>query len=184
MAVLAQVRGLDVSCVLGIRRTAVVADETTTGNAGMIESGGRPRARGMTVIAGIAARDMIRKFAGCGNPVMTAGTGPGHIGMIKPGRNPGTGGMAIVAAVATGNMARRLARRNRPVMTACTGPDYGIVIETHQRRPDPLRVTVLAHVQALDMVGRFRCSGHPAALAVTQCALRRRALEDSAHMAQ
>ena len=122
----------------------------------MIKIGRCPRAGGMTVITGTVAGDVIRTFAGCGNSVMTAGTGPGHTGMIKPGRDPGTGAMAVVAGIAAGDMVRCLAGRNRSVVATRAGTGDLVMIETHQWCPDPVRVTVLAHVQGLYMVCRFR----------------------------
>ena len=71
----------------------------------MIEHGRNPGIAGVAVIAGGAARDVIRGLAGGGGAVVTAETGAGcDAGMIKCCRDPGVGGVAIITGSATRDM--------------------------------------------------------------------------------
>ena len=82
VAVLAQVRGLDVRCIFSFCCRAVVATGTVTANTGVIEVGRGPGIRRVAVITGSATGDVGWCLALCRRPVMTACTGAEHVGVV------------------------------------------------------------------------------------------------------
>ena len=71
MAVFTDVTGLDMCQVLARRIHTIVAVDAIPGDVQMIEIGWQPSGRGMAIVAGIAACQMIQVFAGRGNAIMT-----------------------------------------------------------------------------------------------------------------
>lgn len=70
VAVLADVRRLDMRRALARRVIAIVTTGAVVNDAGVVEGCGRPGDSRVTVVAIIAARYVRRMFAGRGNAVM------------------------------------------------------------------------------------------------------------------
>ena len=84
MAVLTEVRGLDMGRVFAGCSTAVVTTGTTAGYVGVVEAGRGPGVGCVAIITGIAAGDVVRGLALCGRAIVTTGTAAKYVGMIDP----------------------------------------------------------------------------------------------------
>ena len=74
MAVLANIRGLNMHRPLTGRISTIVASRAAVRDIDMVEIGGHPGDRGVAVLAAIAARNVQRMFAGRGDAVMAGAT--------------------------------------------------------------------------------------------------------------
>ena len=74
MAVLANIRGLNMHRPLTGRISTIVASRAAVRDIDMVEIGGHPGDRGVAVLAAIAARNVQRMFAGRGDTVMAGAT--------------------------------------------------------------------------------------------------------------
>ena len=103
---------------------AVVAACAIARNIQVVERRRSPGDRGVAVVAGIAAGEVCRVFAGCNYAIMTGATGADDLGMVdaKYGREY-VGVMAILANVAGLNVRKVLANGVHAVMAvnAATG---------------------------------------------------------------
>ena len=150
VAVFAEVTGLDVCRVLAGRIYAIVAVDAISGDIQMIEIGWQPPRRGVAIVTGICARQMIQVFARCGNAIMagTALTDNLHViddvrrregirivavltdnGRLNVGRVFACGGTSVVAATAVVEDIRMIEVRRQPggacvaVVAACAARD-------------------------------------------------------------
>jgi hypothetical protein len=82
MAILTDVSGLYVGRILAGRVRAVVAARAITGDVDMIEVRGDPTGGRVTIVAIVAADDVIGIFASRDYPVMTGAAGADHITVI------------------------------------------------------------------------------------------------------
>ena len=83
VAILTDIRRLDVRCGLACRGNAVVAADTVVGNTHVIEVRRPPRDGGMAVIARIAAGNMCRVLAGGCDAVVARITGTDYLCVIN-----------------------------------------------------------------------------------------------------
>ena len=111
MAILADVRCLDVRRSLTDGICAVVATNTVIHDVDVVEVGGQPRDCRVAVIAVIAARDMRRVFAGRNCAVMTGAAGTNDLGVVDEVRRyPDVRGMAVFAHIGRLDVRQVLAR--------------------------------------------------------------------------
>lgn len=82
VAILAQIRCLDMRAVLAGRRRTIVAGKTTATHRTVIEHGRDPAAGTVTIIAGVATAYMVRRLATGRGPVMATETGTDHRNMV------------------------------------------------------------------------------------------------------
>lgn len=83
VARLAKIGGLDMRRVLPGCGSAIVAAEAVSGDVCVIEVGGHPPSRGVTVVTGVSAGDMRRVFTHRDGTVVTARTGANDLGVIN-----------------------------------------------------------------------------------------------------
>ena len=82
MAVLAHSSGLNMRYIFASCVRAVMAAGAISGNARMIEVGGRPGDRSMTIIAVVATRQMSRVFSGCSDAIVTRAATAEYLRMV------------------------------------------------------------------------------------------------------
>ena len=92
--------------------SAVVAARALAENAAVIEAGGYPSERSVTVLAQVVRADMSRRFAGCLHAVVTTGATAGQRGVIHEGdRGPVRRNVAIRTLAGGDDVVDRLERR-------------------------------------------------------------------------
>jgi len=82
MAILTDIRRLNVGKVFASGVDAVVATETTARDVVVIEEGGNPARGGVAVVAVVTASDVVGVFACRNGPVMTGSAGTQYLQMI------------------------------------------------------------------------------------------------------
>jgi len=166
MAVFTDIAGLQVRRTLAGRFHTVMAACTVSGDIDVVEVGGQPARCRMTIVAGIATRNMCRILSGGCDTVMTGAAGANNLCVInrKDGR-PDVRGMAVFADIAGLQVRRTLAGRFDTVMAACTVSGDIDVIEI-RGQPARCRVTVVASVAARN-VRRVFAGGRDAVMAGT-----------------
>ena len=146
MSVLADIAGLDVCRALARGLDAIVAIDAISRDVHMIEVRGQPAACRMTVVASIAAGDVVRVFPRCCKAVMAAAAGAHYLDVVDGvDRRKRVGVVAIFADIGRRNMCRVLADGIRAVVAARATVDDVRVIEV-RRRPANCRVTVVAGI--------------------------------------
>lgn len=117
MAVLTDVSGGNVRCVLARRFNAVVAADAVASDVDMVEVRRQPAGRRMAVVALIATRDMRRMFSGRGDTVVAGATGSEDLCVInRDDRYESYCGVAIFADVCGRNVGRTTSGRRDSVM--------------------------------------------------------------------
>jgi len=112
VAVLAEIRCLDVLCVLARCVETVMAAGTTAGDARMVEYDRYPRRSRVAVIALVARLRMPWRFAGGDDAVVAVAAAAFGGGVIHVGdRAPGCRGVTVGAYVRCRDMVDRLGRR-------------------------------------------------------------------------
>jgi len=121
VAVFAAITGLDVCRVLAGRIRAVVAVNAISSDVQMIEIGRQPPRRGMAVVTGISAVQMVEIFSARGDAIVagTAGADDLHVIDNVCGREC-TGVVAVFANNGGLDVRRVLARRGCTIVTART----------------------------------------------------------------
>lgn len=159
MAGFAIVSRRDMRPVLASRRRAVMAIDAVARDVHVIEIGRDPRRRRMTVVAGIAARNMIGRLAGRRGSIVAGRACSQYLRMVHSvGRYPQDVVMAILTHVGRGDMRWRFAARIRPVV-ACYAVAEDICVIEISRDPGNRRVTVVAVVTTVDVSRMFPCCG-------------------------
>ena len=98
MAVLANIGGLHVRRVLAGRIGAVMAAGTVAADVDVIKVCGHPAIAGMTIVTGVAARNVGRVFARCDIAVVAGLTGTDDLSVVHHGgRRPKIHAMAVFA---------------------------------------------------------------------------------------
>lgn len=82
VAILANVACLDVRRILARGFDAVMAIDAVAYDIKVVEIRRYPAGCGVTVVAGIATRNMVRRLSGRREAVMTGSTSTGHLGMV------------------------------------------------------------------------------------------------------
>jgi len=133
VAVLADICRLNVRRAFAGRRRSVMAANTISDDVHVIEIRRQPGNRGVTVVAGIAARDVSRVLTDRSDAVMAGATGSqnlcvinGHYGL------PHIRGVAIIANICRLNVCGAFAGRVRAVMAAKAISDDVHVIEVRR----------------------------------------------------
>ena len=137
------------------RLDAVVTTGTVASDVVMIEIGRRKSDRRMTVLASIAAWNMVCALAERNAVVMTTDAAAKHLRVIH--RHHGCevhDRMTVFADVCRRRMINRSADDRRVVVAADAVTDDVVVIEVG-RRPAQRRMAVVAGVAAGDMIGRL-----------------------------
>ena len=83
VARLAKIGGLHMRRILPDCGRAIVAAEAVSGDVCVIEVGGHPPGRGVTIVTGVSAGDMRRVFTHCDRTVVTARAGANDLGVIN-----------------------------------------------------------------------------------------------------
>ena len=151
VAILANVRGLNVLRTLTGCISTVVAGHAAARDVGVVEIRRYPRDGGVAVVAAIAARDVQRVFASRSDAVMTGAATAQNLRMIDGdyGRPDGPT-MAVLADVCCLNMHRSFASCFRTVMAAHAIANDVRVIEV-RRSPGDSSVAIVAVIAARDM---------------------------------
>ncbi len=148
---------------------AVVTAEAIASDIGVIEIRGQPRDGSVAVVAGVAARNMGRRFASSNIAVVAGLTGPNDMGVVHHGRRcPEVHTMAVFAYSGGLYVRDVLARRIGAVMAAGTVSRDGRVVEVRWRPPDG-RVAIVT-VVATGEVGRMLAGGGIAVMTGTAAA--------------
>jgi hypothetical protein len=112
VAILADIVGRNMRCILAGRIGAVVARGAVTSHIGVTELCRRPCISAVAIGALGRSLDVRRVFACCLRTVVAAGAGAQHIGVIDCTHwRPGTRGVAILADIVGRNMRCILAGR-------------------------------------------------------------------------
>lgn len=144
VAVLANIAGQYMIDALANRIGSIVATEAIARNIGMIKICRYPASRRVTVVAGIAARDVPRILARCDRSVMAGSAGSNHLRVINvKGRAPYRGGMAVFATIGRLDVGKALASSGVTVVTIKTTP-YHVGVVEYGRQPARCLVTVIA----------------------------------------
>ena len=152
VAVLAEIRRRQVRRVLACCGHTVVATRTWLHRIGMVEVRWYPARGRVAVVAVIAARDMLRMFAGRYRSVVAGAAGADYLGVVdRDDRRPDRVGVAILTDAGRVDVRRRLAGRRQAIVTARACVDDIRVIEIH-RRPADRRVAVVAAIATLNVL--------------------------------
>lgn len=131
---------------------AVVTTVAGTENLRVIHPQYRyPRGIAMAILADIGGLDVAGMFASGRRAVVTTRTVAADAAVIEIGRHPAVGGVAQITGIVTRHMVGRLAGSGGTVVAAKARTDDGIVIDTQDRYPGRIAVTVLTYVTGLDM---------------------------------
>jgi len=155
VAILADIRSLNVCSIFAGCNSAVMAADTVAKNVHVIEICRRPRNCCVTVVAGVAAGNVGRVFPGCGDAVVATNAIAKNAGVIEDGGSPRDRVVAIVALVAGGDMGWRFPRRLDAVMAGNATTGYGGVIHKCDRAPACRDMTVRTFSCCHYMVGGF-----------------------------
>lgn len=152
VAVLANIRRLDVRQVLANCIGAVVAADTVSGDVDVVEVGGQPADRAVAVVAGIAARYMCQILAGGDHAVMAGTASADDLGVIN-GRhgNKRNRCMTIFTDVRGLDMCLALASCSRAVMTRTAGTQNLCVIDGNSGSEYGRAVAVFADICCLNV---------------------------------
>jgi len=151
MAVLADIRCLDMRRILAGCLCAVMATETVAGNCIVVKIRRHPGTGRVAIVAVIAAGNMRRVLAGCGNTVVTGIAGANDLHVINQvGRRENDIVVTVFANIARLYMCRVLAERVGAVMTAEAIIGDVDVIEI-RRHPANRRVAIITVIAAGDM---------------------------------
>ena len=135
-------------------RRAVVTGEAGADDVGVIDPCHRqPAAGAMAVLADRVGLDVVGVLAGGFGAVVTAGTIAGDVAVVEHCAAPAVGGMAVITAVGAGDVRWMLADGGGAVVTGEAGTDDIRMIDTHNRDPAGVAVTVFADAVGLDMGG-------------------------------
>jgi len=119
VAILADIRRLNVRSILTGRVRAVMTARTVAGDAQVVEVRRQPGDGAVTVIAIVAAGNVSLVFAACGGAVMTGAASSQYLGVIDGYHGgPEIRGVAILADIRRLNVRRSFAGRLRAVMAA------------------------------------------------------------------
>ena len=152
MAVLTNVRRLNVCRPLTRRVSAVMAARTVTGNIDVIEIGWLPGDRTVAIITIIATGNVCRMLARCRDPIVTGRATAQYLCVVYHSRRrPHIGGMAIFADYSCQYVGRALTRCVCPVMAGTATSHHLRVIDSDHRRKGVRRMTILANVCGLHM---------------------------------
>lgn len=155
MAVLTNISRLHVRGVLAGCIRAVVAARAITSDVNVIEIGWNPACSGMTVVAVVAADNMIRVFTACNCPVVTGATTTNDLTVIdRKGRRETVCRMTVLANSGRQYVSRVLARGVSAVVAGGTIPD-DIGMIKNSRRPGGGAVAIVTLLARYDMRGRF-----------------------------
>jgi len=155
VAVLAYVVGRNMAHGLADGVDVIVATDAVSGNVVVIEIGRQPGGRRMTVLAGIAAGYVPRRFAGNDCVVVAARTGTCHLQMIDcDDRSERDDRVTILADVGRRYVIDGLSDRIDGVVTVEAVAGDVVVVEIGGRERD-CRVAILAIVAARYVARRF-----------------------------
>lgn len=160
MAVFADIRGLHMRRTFARSIRAVMTAGTVSGDVDVIEVGGQPARRRVTVVASVAAGNVRRVLASRRDTVMAGTAGTQYLRMVdRKDRRPQVRGMAIFTDIARLNVRRALAGRFHAVMAAGTVAGDADVVKIG-REPARCRVTIVTGVATRDMGRVFagRCN--------------------------
>ena len=105
MARLTYCTGIDVRRTSACSRDTIVAAHAVISDRTVIYRGTQPTSRDMANITFLGGRNMQGTLAGCGNVVMTTGTGARHLGMVNcSNRYPCRGYMTGCTVISGGDM--------------------------------------------------------------------------------
>lgn len=146
----AYMRGRLARCIGTIMAAGAIA-----GDVHMVEIGRQPGDRRVTVVAVVAARNVRRVFAGCGNAIMTGPAGSEYLSVV----NCESGfecrrTMAVLAYVARLYVRRALTDGTRTVVTADAVSDDARMVK-NRRKPGRRAVTVVALIARRHVIRGF-----------------------------
>ena len=119
VAVLADISRLYMCRGLAGGLCAIVAAHAIASDIDVVEGGRQPRNRRMAVVAGVAAGDVGRVFAGRGDAIMAGATSAQYLGVIDgKGGRPDIRRVAVLANIGCLYMCRRLAGGLRAIVAA------------------------------------------------------------------
>lgn len=151
VAVLADLRRLQVIEWLAFGFGAVVARHAVVDDVRVIEIGGQPARRCMAVVAAVAAVNMVGIFAHCCQAVVTGAAQPEDLQVIDGKcRYPDIRAVAVLADIRALDVVRILAGRLRTVMTVEALAGNVHVIEIGGQ-PGDRGMAIVTIVAALDM---------------------------------
>ncbi|VAW77569.1 hypothetical protein MNBD_GAMMA13-1817 [hydrothermal vent metagenome] len=152
VTVLTQIVGLDVRAVFARRRGAVMTTGTVTADGTVIERRRGPTVGGMTIVTGIAAGNMIRRFAQRNAAVVAGETAAEYGRMVHFGHRRPAGRTVTVFTQIVGLDVRAVfACRRGAVMTTGAITADGAVIE-RRRGPAVARMTIVTGIAAGNMI--------------------------------
>lgn len=159
VAVLANIRRLNVRRSLAGCIGTIVASHAIVGNIDVVEIRGYPGDRGVAVIAVIATRNMHRVFAGRSDTVMTAAATTQHLGMIDDDcRYPDRWAVTVFANTRCNNVHWPFASRIGAVVAGHAVADDVRMIEIRWC-PGDRGVAVVTIIAARNMREIFPCCG-------------------------
>ncbi len=158
MAILTDVRGLDVVEVFACRISPVVAAGAIAGNAYMVKVSWQPAGRRMTVIAAIAAGYVGRMFSRRGETIMTRATRTQYLSVINSvSRAEQVGVVAVLTNIRGLDMLRIFAGRVGAIVAADTVAGDVNVIES-SGTPGHRRMAIVTGIIAGNVGGVFSSS--------------------------
>jgi hypothetical protein len=114
----------------------------------------------MTILTDIGRLDMLGMLPGSGSAIMTARAVSGNRRVVKIRRRPTIGRVTALAVISARDMQCMLACGSHTIMTATTGSDHICMVNTNNRCPGGVTVTILADVCRLYMLCMLTgCSG-------------------------
>ena len=152
MAILADIAGLDMRRSLAGGVGAVVAVDAVARNIYMVEVRRQPAKRRMTVVAGVAAGDVIQVFPGRRETVMAGAAGAHHLRMVDGvHRRKDTSVVAVFTDVGRRNVRQVLADSIGAIVARSASTKNLSVVNSVGRCPHIRGMAVLAHVAGLNM---------------------------------
>ena len=152
--------------VLAGRGRAIVAGHAVAADTRVIKYRTLEAGGVMAIVTGIAAGDMIGRFAGRRAAIMTAETGALHFSMIDSGcRLPQICAVTRLTATAGVDMRIALAGRRCPVVTGYAVTAYATMVECRSR-PGGRIVAIAADIATGNVVRRF--AGRRGAIVATE----------------
>lgn len=164
VAVLANIRRLDVRGAFAGSRNTVVATETVSSDANVIEIRRQPAGRRMTVVAVVATCNVGRILSGCGYAIVAGAARAQNLGMVnRIGGHKYIRVVTIFANIGGLYMCQSLAHGSNAVMAAEAVANNADVIEVC-RPPRNRGVAVVAGIATSNM-GRSLTRGNGAIVA-------------------
>ena len=164
MTVFANVARLHMRRAFACRVSAVVAAKAVAGDVDVIEVRRQPANRRMTVVAVVAAGDVVQVFAGGREPVMTGAAGARHLRMVNEIRGrPDSRVVTVFTHIGGLYVCQTLAGGCSTVVAADAIARDAHMVEV-RRPPANRRVTIVTRIAAVYVRRVFSC-GYEAVMA-------------------